>query len=336
MRRVRKGKRRQRNQRLLGTCKLVSGCSACISLATAVFFAAGLLLGQSTAEATPGSVLGAVAAAPAAVRAVGGSGGGLAQLSIPVAAVRAVAAAAAAEAAVANAAPPPKWSWLWQSSSTSTHFAKASPGKWVEVAEHDGEPVHFYEEQSASLVREVVVLVDESRQMEVRLDPTHASFRAVRRGAGFEPFTQGRWATIEGQAAPAAPPAAPRKPPPPHLDGMTRETAKIFVGIAAHRDSMCGNTLKELFGHAKHPERIFPAVVQQNQPGDMDCIAQYCKLVGAGVCRRGQVRIKRVDPAFVKGVMPARFASELLIRDETFCLQIDSHMAAEDDWVSCC
>jgi hypothetical protein len=260
---------------------------------------------------------------------------------MPAAAVHAVAstssssssaAAAAAAAAAASAAPPPEGSWLWQSTRTSTHFAKAGPGKWVEVAEHGGEPVHFYEEQSTSLVREVVVLVDESRQMEVRLDPTHASFRAVRRGAGFEPFTQGRWATLEGQAAPAAPPAPPLKPPPPHLDGMTRATAKIFVGIAAHRDSMCGNTLKELFEHAKHPERIFPAVVQQNQPGDMDCIAQYCKLVGAATCRRGQVRIKRVDPAFVKGVMPARFASELMIRDETFCLQIDSHMATEDEW----
>ena len=332
--RVRRHKKR-RLARVVTTCRKVTACCACAFVVLAIFALVARALHSTAATAAP----------PAAERSLTNDAiagldqfsGGVPQLAIPAAKPAAPVApaqklrGAPAQPPPAAAAPPPQSPrWLWRSSVDATEFAMdAASGAWVETSVRGGPAVHRYVGERTSVTRQTVVLYDEVRTMEVRLSATMGSFRSARSGALFQSFAQGRWVRVDGDVAPPLAPL-PSTPPPPHLDGHTRETAKIFVGIAAHRDSMCGNTLKELFEHAKYPERIFPAVVQQNQPGDLDCITKYCELVPA--CRRGQVRIKRVDPQYVKGVMPARFQSELMIRDETFCLQIDSHMATEDDW----
>src|SRR3989338_5532216 len=48
----------------------------------------------------------------------------------------------------------------------------------------------------------------------------------------------------------------------------------IFVSIASYRDNRCQNTITELYKKAKHPERIYVGIVQQNNAAiDKDCAA---------------------------------------------------------------
>ena len=58
-----------------------------------------------------------------------------------------------------------------------------------------------------------------------------------------------------------------------------QDRSNIFVEISAYRDDLCGITLRELFTHAAHPERIWVGIVDQTKGGDTPCVEQYCKLM---------------------------------------------------------
>lgn len=119
-------------------------------------------------------------------------------------------------------------------------------------------------------------------------------------------------------------------PPMPQHTSDQNPTTTIIVLIAAFRDGLCGNTVHEAFRQAAFPDRITVGIVQQNDKGDLDCIEEYCKKDPN--CRRDQVRVMPVPLDHSRGVMPARYRQELLIEDETFCMQIDSHMVFSDYW----
>ena len=86
------------------------------------------------------------------------------------------------------------------------------------------------------------------------------------------------------------------KPMPPVTDSWQDPSAEIFVTIPNYRDDKCGDTLKELFSKAAHPDRVYVGVIQQRTGEDVDCVARYCALVGhkgadlTGCPRVGQIR----------------------------------------------
>ncbi len=88
-------------------------------------------------------------------------------------------------------------------------------------------------------------------------------------------------------------------------------TGTIFVSLASFRDKRCPRTLVELFAKAAHPGKISIGVVQQNEPSDPDCFAEYCKVAGAA-CRPENVRVIRIPAKETRGVMVVRHMASSL------------------------
>jgi hypothetical protein len=106
------------------------------------------------------------------------------------------------------------------------------------------------------------------------------------------------------------------------------EQDTIFVSVPAYRDSETGKTILDAFQKARHPERIFVGVCQQNAPNDRDCMS----LPGLKPYL-AQVRIMRLTHFEAQGPMLARaLIEQYLFQDEMFFLQIDSHTLFVPDW----
>lgn len=103
------------------------------------------------------------------------------------------------------------------------------------------------------------------------------------------------------------------------------EHPRIFVSIAAYRDSECQWTLRDLFEKATFPERVFPGVVFQYLP-DKD---QHCFQFET---RPEQVRMLKLHALESRGACWARHLVQSLWQGEEYYLQIDSHMRFEPDW----
>lgn len=74
---------------------------------------------------------------------------------------------------------------------------------------------------------------------------------------------------------PSSPP-----PPPPKTDSWKSWDTQLFVGVSSFRDKRCPQTLMNYFTKAKYPSRVTVAVVQQNDHEDVDCVTEYCNLMG--------------------------------------------------------
>ena len=94
----------------------------------------------------------------------------------------------------------------------------------------------------------------------------------------------------------------------------------IFVGIACYRDAECRPTVADLFAKAAHPERISVGVVMQTLPDDAFGFEQ------------ARTRFDNIDALDSRGVCWARNRVAVLWRDETYVLQIDSHMRFAPRW----
>lgn len=101
---------------------------------------------------------------------------------------------------------------------------------------------------------------------------------------------------------------------------------KIFVSIASYRDALCVDTLGHLFNMAKHPERVFVGLCQQNKKGDKDC------LIRLEESYRPNVRMLRLGYQQAKGPTYARYLCAQMYKDEDFFMQIDSHCLFVQDW----
>lgn len=69
-------------------------------------------------------------------------------------------------------------------------------------------------------------------------------------------------------------------PPPPKTDSWKRSDTTLFIGVSSFRDKRCPQTLVNYFTKAKYPQRVTIGVVQQNDHEDVDCVTEYCKLMG--------------------------------------------------------
>lgn len=99
---------------------------------------------------------------------------------------------------------------------------------------------------------------------------------------------------------------------------------KIFVSIAAYRDSETPLTVQDLFAKADHPERIYVGVLNQVKlPEDQAFV----------IAPHPNVRQTLIDHDKSQGACWARhtvFAT--LLQDEDFVIQIDSHMRFDEGW----
>jgi hypothetical protein len=50
----------------------------------------------------------------------------------------------------------------------------------------------------------------------------------------------------------------------------------IYLKVASYRDELCHLTIADAFEKAKHPDRIFVGIVEQNALGDVPCL-QVCQ-----------------------------------------------------------
>ncbi len=134
------------------------------------------------------------------------------------------------------------------------------------------------------------------------------------------------------------------EPYPPKDKSYEKNDTPLFIGISAFRDNRCPATLYNLFTKAKYPERINIGVVQQWKfDEDDDCLEGYCKMVeelnpemwkaSGGVCPHyHQVKVMRLDYRASQGPCYGRHFQSYMLRDEEFCLQLDSHMDSILDW----
>lgn len=131
----------------------------------------------------------------------------------------------------------------------------------------------------------------------------------------------------------------------------TREDDTIYLSISSYRDETCRHTVAGAFREAKHPERLFVGIVQQNcnvqncmtgvgwgnnrewvpqNHPDTDCIEQFC-VDNPKTCAR-QVRILRLGERESYGPFFGRYLSSKLYRGENFLLQIDAHTKFRRHW----
>lgn len=116
--------------------------------------------------------------------------------------------------------------------------------------------------------------------------------------------------------------------------------ATIFLGLAAFREPRCGRTLSDAFRRAQHPERVFVGVVDQLAAGvdAFSCVDDYCRLAtqnltaGLPCPYRAQIRVDVREARQSRGPTLARHFQQRLLRDERFCLQLDSHSLFAEQW----
>ena len=129
----------------------------------------------------------------------------------------------------------------------------------------------------------------------------------------------------------------------------------IFVNVAAFRDLLCVESVREIFSAAAHPERIAVGVIDQRISGDRVCIPpEYLRYVPApptetttapshldpeypsfpnrfvscykkGFCPSDSIRVRYVDQTEARGPTYGRFVAGLMYQGESFYMMIDSH-----------
>jgi hypothetical protein len=139
-----------------------------------------------------------------------------------------------------------------------------------------------------------------------------------------------------------------------------RNDSSIFLSIASYRDHRLENTLKEAFGKAAHPGKLFAGVVMQNcreqcktgvlvvsppgqrppktevrdAPPDVDGVRDFCTSGApwSDLCDGGHVRLLSVREQESLGPCVARYFASKLWGGEEYFVQIDSHIWFAKGW----
>ena len=104
----------------------------------------------------------------------------------------------------------------------------------------------------------------------------------------------------------------------------------IFVGIAAYRDHELNHTLTDLFRKAKHPERVYVGLVNQEHRAVRDAPAL------SRWRAHPNVRAMEFDPEESKGAGWARSNIASMHRGEAYYMQLDSHHLFVRNWDAAC
>jgi Glycosyltransferase (GlcNAc) len=100
-----------------------------------------------------------------------------------------------------------------------------------------------------------------------------------------------------------------QQPWPPNSTSWKSKDTTVFIGVSSFRDRRCPKTLYNFYSKAKHPERVYVGVVQQNDADeDPDCIKGYCELMKADPKFAGeqcpfekQIKVARVEAKHAAG-----------------------------------
>ena len=141
-----------------------------------------------------------------------------------------------------------------------------------------------------------------------------------------------------------------------------REDGSIFMSLGAYRDHLLGETLRQAFKNARHPDKLFVGAVVQNCFGiDVQCrtgvevkgkdahgrpmtqvsdrgpdvngIEQFCTDPEySKYCESGQIRALYVNETESNGPTTARYFASKLWGGETYFLQADAHLRFAPDW----
>ena len=128
-----------------------------------------------------------------------------------------------------------------------------------------------------------------------------------------------------------------------------RDDGSIYLSLATYRDENCINTIKWAYEKAKHPEKLFVGLVQQNchkdcrsgvleggkvedVPPDENCYELFCEGEGKEFCKKGQVRLLEVDEPESLGPYAARYFASKMWYGEQWYMQTDAHMTWKPDW----
>ena len=100
---------------------------------------------------------------------------------------------------------------------------------------------------------------------------------------------------------------------------------KIFIQIASYRDPQLVPTIESALENAKKPKNLVFGIARQFHPEDgFDNLDKYRK--------DKRFRILDIPYTESKGVCWARNQVQQLYKDETYTMQIDSHMRFEKNW----
>jgi [Skp1-protein]-hydroxyproline N-acetylglucosaminyltransferase len=128
-------------------------------------------------------------------------------------------------------------------------------------------------------------------------------------------------------------------PPPLSVTkGLHNAPSKIFVSIAAYRDSEIAPTLLSLMTTAQHSDRIFVGLVLQidtittQNNEDEQIVDSLQQLALTTPWYNTHVRTMTLDARHAQGPCYARYLCQSLHRGEDYVLQIDSHMRFRNNW----
>lgn len=129
-----------------------------------------------------------------------------------------------------------------------------------------------------------------------------------------------------------------------------RDDGSIFLSLATYRDENCFNTVSQAYKKAKHPDKLFIGLIQQNchsdcisgiltggktepvEP-DQDCYKAFCETDdGKRHCEAGRVRLLDIDEPESLGPYAARYFASKLWYGEQWFMQTDAHMTFAQDW----
>ena len=99
---------------------------------------------------------------------------------------------------------------------------------------------------------------------------------------------------------------------------------EIFISIASYQDPLLETTIRSAYENSANPELLrFGVCDQSSHPLDLDLITFS-----------NQISYEHIDPQLSQGPCWARARVQKFYNNETYYLQIDSHMQFEQDWDS--
>lgn len=111
----------------------------------------------------------------------------------------------------------------------------------------------------------------------------------------------------------------------PMIQAPVEQADTIFIQIASYRDPELLSTMHDAVEKAKYPDNLSFGICFQEHTDSPD----YKALKAFPRCR-----VIQVDPEHSGGACQARAATQSLWQDETYTLQIDSHMRFVPEWDS--
>lgn len=207
---------------------------------------------------------------------------------------------------------------------------------WIEL--ENGKPKFVFKELSKFSAEPnyyFVTLYDQSRNMRAAISD-YGFYIESKTGEelDFHENFSGEFSVFNGDLVDDSPNKLGSSTTPPAFIEGGLDKQEIVLMIAAYKDPLCGHTLFQLFNKAKHPNRVSAIVVEQTDDEAQKCEEDYVEICVERNTSNylDRVKVDRVRVDHSRGVMIARYRQGLLLEDQEFCFQTDSHMDFPPNW----